>query len=361
MPAPGDPVPQRAFQASRDAGRESSADHPRTHPRKLHPTLPADWSSASSEPDFHSEAAAMRPLIETTARAANATVPVLIRGESGTGKEVLARAIHAQGPRRHCRFVTIDCPALIDGLGRQRWPSAQETAEPTTQGLLDRLTSAEGGTVFLDEVGDLPPPEQARLLGFVQDHPSSPADAERPRHHDVRVIAATGRDLEADVAAQRFRGDLLFRLNTLEVRVPPLRERPEDILPLARRFLANFARHSGRAGMTFSEEAESVLLAYAWPGNVRELRNAVERAVILGRSPVLEPAAFPERVAGARDAGPRIGGPFTLDQLERAHITAVLARVRTMDEAATLLGIDASTLWRKRRRFEGRGRASPAR
>lgn len=150
----------------------------------------------------------------------------------------------------------------------------------------------------------------------------------------------------------------MFRLNTLELRLPPLRERHEDILPLARRFLATLARASGRPGMTLSAEAESVLLAYAWPGNVRELRNAVERAVILARSPVLEPEALPERVAGAKNAGPRVGGPFTLDQLERAHITAILAQARTMDEAATLLGIDASTLWRKRRRFEGRGRGA---
>ena len=348
MPALTASIPERPFD-------------PRRGERAASPSL--GWSAPSDEPELRSDAVTMRPLLEMVGRAANAAVPVLIQGESGSGKEVVARAIHAQGPRRHCRFITIDCPALIDGMARERWSSSPgtslpETAEPGAPGLLDRLGSAEGGTLFLDEVGDLPLPWQAKLLAFVQDHQASPADPERPRQRDIRIIAATSRDLEDDVEAKRFRGDLLFRLNTLELRVPPLRERSEDILPLSQRFLASLARAAGRPGMTLSAEAESVLLAYAWPGNVRELRNAIERAVILTRSPVLQPEAFPERVTGARHAGPRVGGPFTLDQLERAHITAILGQVRTMDEAATLLGIDASTLWRKRRRFEGRG-ASP--
>jgi len=334
---------------------------PRRGERADPPTPKLGWSTPSDEPELRSDAVAMRSLLETIARAANAGVPVLIQGESGSGKEVMARAIHGQGPRRHCRFITIDCPALIDGFApRERWGAPPATASPETQdlagqGLMERLASAEGGTLFLDEVGDLPPTWQAKLLAFLQDHQASPADHERPRRRDIRIIAATSRELEDDVEAKRFRGDLLFRLNTLELRVPPLRERPEDILPLARRFLASLARAAGRPGITLSLEAESVLLAYSWPGNVRELRNAIERAIVLTRSPVLEPEAFPVRVTGAKHAGPRVGGPFTLEQLERAHITAILAQVRTMDEAATLLGIDASTLWRKRRRFEARG------
>jgi len=168
----------------------------------------------------------------------------------------------------------------------------------------------------------------------------------------VRVATATNRDLDADVKSGRFREDLLFRLNVIEVRVPSLRERREDILPLARRFLAFFARAVGRAVPELSVEAARVLLDYDWPGNVRELRNALERAVILWPSAVIEPRAFPERIAGVRERGPVIGGRFTLDEIERAHITAIVAQAKTMDEAAAILGIDDSTLWRKRKKYE---------
>ncbi|MEO5769859.1 MAG: helix-turn-helix domain-containing protein, partial [Polyangia bacterium] len=148
------------------------------------------------------------------------------------------------------------------------------------------------------------------------------------------------------------REDLLFRLNVLEIRVPSLRERPEDILPLSRRFLAFFARAVGRALPTFSPAADRVLSEYPWPGNVRELRNTIERALILWPSAVIEPEAFPERITGSRERGPAVGGRFTLDDLERAHIAAIMAQSPTMEEAARILGIDDSTLWRKRKKYE---------
>jgi len=168
----------------------------------------------------------------------------------------------------------------------------------------------------------------------------------------VRVVAATNRDLEIDVQSGRFREDLLFRLNVIEVRVPSLRERPEDIVPMARRFLSFFAKSLGRAVATLSPAAEKVLTNYDWPGNVRELRNAIERAMILWPSTVVEPQAFPERIAGTKERGPHVGGKFTLDDLERAHISAIVSQSKTMDEAAAVLGIDDSTLWRKRKKYE---------
>jgi NtrC-family two-component system response regulator AlgB len=169
------------------------------------------------------------------------------------------------------------------------------------------------------------------------------------------VVAATNRDLEADVKSGHFREDLFFRLNVIDVAVPTLRERAEDIVPLARRFLAFFARAVGRALPAFSPAAEAALARYEWPGNVRELRNAIERAVILWPSPIIEPQAFPERIADAAGRGPAlaVGADVSLDDLERAHITAVVSRCRTMDDAAKILGIDVSTLWRKRKRYEG--------
>jgi NtrC-family two-component system response regulator AlgB len=168
----------------------------------------------------------------------------------------------------------------------------------------------------------------------------------------VRVVAATNRDLEKDVAEGRFREDLLYRLNVIEVKLPGLRERPEDILPLARRFVTFFARAAQRAVPELSPATEAMLRAYAWPGNVRELRNAVERALIVWPAGVLEPQAFPERIAAATGSQVTLGGPHTLEEVEREHILRVLASVPTLDEAARVLGIDASTLWRKRKRYE---------
>ncbi len=171
----------------------------------------------------------------------------------------------------------------------------------------------------------------------------------------MRVVAATNRDLEADVRAGRFREDLLYRLNVIEIRVPPLRERREDILPLAAtvppRFFAAVAAPAGAGAARRRRRA--VLERYAWPGNVRELRNAIERAVILWPADVLEPAAFPERIAATQAAPVALGGDFTLEQIEREHILRVVARTPTLEEAARILGIDASTLWRKRKKYEG--------
>jgi NtrC-family two-component system response regulator AlgB len=209
--------------------------------------------------------------------------------------------------------------------------------------------------LFLDEIGEMPANLQAKLLRFLQEKQFERIGETRTRHADVRVVSATNRDLDADVRTGKFREDLLYRMNVLEVRVPPLRERPDDILPLARHFLAFFARSTGRGAPEFSPAAERALAGYAWPGNVRELRNAIERAIILWPSPRLEPQAFPERIAGARERGPSIGGDFSLDALERAHIIAVMARAPSLDAAAAILGIDASTLWRKRKRYDENG------
>ena len=168
----------------------------------------------------------------------------------------------------------------------------------------------------------------------------------------MRIIAATNRDLEADVRDRRFREDLLYRLNVVEIRLPPLRERPNDIIRLAERFLAFFARTARRLVPELSPAAAEVLRAYPWPGNVRELRNAIERALILWPARVIEPAAFPERIAAQPSSAPQLGGNCTLDAIEREHILRVIARTPTLDDAARILGIDASTLWRKRKKYE---------
>jgi NtrC-family two-component system response regulator AlgB len=165
-------------------------------------------------------------------------------------------------------------------------------------------------------------------------------------------VAATNRDLDADVKAGRFREDLLFRLNVIEIHVPPLRERADDILPMARRFLTFFAHAANRPAPALAPAAEQALLAYQWPGNIRELRNAMERAVILFPERTVGREALPERIAAHVSALPRLGGDFTLDQVEREHIQRVAARATTLEDAAKILGIDASTLYRKRKKYE---------
>jgi NtrC-family two-component system response regulator AlgB len=307
--------------------------------------------------DLGSQAPAMRSVMEVVARAALADVSVLFRGESGTGKGVLARTMHLESKRRDRPFITINCPTLTEELlASELFGHARGAFTGAIRDQPGRVEVAEGGTLFLDEIGDLPGGLQAKLLRFLQEKRFERVGETRTRHADVRVVAATNRDLEVDLREGRFREDLLYRLNVIEVKVPALRERRDDVLPLSRRFLAFFARAVGRPTPTLSPAAERVLEDYPWPGNVRELRNAMERAVILWPSPVLEPQAFPERIAGAKERGPHVGGDFTLDEVERAHIAAVLARTRTLDEAAAVLGIDASTLWRKRKKYEDQDR-----
>jgi NtrC-family two-component system response regulator AlgB len=311
-------------------------------------------ADAAPEPSLDALSAPMRGLMEIISKAAAHDVPVLLRGESGTGKSVLARTLHELGPRKGHPFAVVNCPALTgELLASELFGHAQGAFTGAMRDQPGRVEAAEGGTLFLDEIGEVPPPLQAKLLRFLQDKQFERVGETRTRRADVRVVAATNRDLEAAVRSGQFREDLLFRLNVVEVTVPPLRERREEILPLARRFLAFFARAARRAVPELSPQAERVLLAYPWPGNVRELRNAIERAVILSAGQVLAPENFPERIVehGAKVA--QVGGDFSVEAVEREHILRVLARTRTQEEAAQILGVDASTLWRKRRKYEG--------
>ncbi|HEY1584349.1 MAG TPA: sigma 54-interacting transcriptional regulator, partial [Polyangia bacterium] len=205
------------------------------------------------------------------------------------------------------------------------------------------------GTLFLDEIAELPPALQAKLLRFVQDHEFERIGENQTRRADVRIVAATNRDLDDEVKAGRFRQDLLYRLNTFELVVPPLRERREDIVAMARRFVAFFGKKT-RAQLT--TEAEAALMRYDWPGNVRELRNAIERAAIISGGAVIGLSALPERIAGEKRDRPYVGGDFSLDDIEREHMTRVLERAATLEEGARILGIDTSTLWRKRKKLE---------
>jgi NtrC-family two-component system response regulator AlgB len=303
--------------------------------------------------DIATQAPRMRNALELATRAAGSDAPILLRGENGTGKSMLARLIHARSKRLGKPYVTVNCPTLSEELlASELFGHAIGAFTGAVRDQAGRVEAAEGGTLLLDEIGEISPALQAKLLRFVQDKEFERVGETRTRRADVRVIAATNRDLDADVKAGRFREDLLFRLNVIEIDVPPLRERADDILAMARRFLAFFARTANRPPPVLTPEAEQALLGYPWPGNIRELRNAMERAVILFPERSLGREALPERIAGHVSTAPRLGGDVTLDQLEREHIERVVARAATLDDAARILGIDASTLYRKRKKYE---------
>ena len=305
------------------------------------------------EADLTTDSPKMRAALDIIARAAPSDAPNLLRGENGTGKGVLARAIHAESPRSRRPFVTVNCPTLSEELlAGELFGHAVGAFTGAVRDQAGRVEAAEGGTLFLDEIGEVSPSLQAKLLRFLQEKQFERIGEIRTRRADVRVVAATNRVLEEDVKTGRFREDLLFRLNVIEVRVPPLRERGEDILRLAHRFLGFFARSARRAAPELSPDTEKALLAYAWPGNVRELRNAMERAVILMPGRTIGPDALPERIAGCATNLAQLGADFTLEDIEREHILRVLQRAPTLEDAARILGIDASTLWRKRKKLE---------
>jgi two-component system, NtrC family, response regulator AlgB len=314
--------------------------------------LEAQLKESVPEADLQTGSPRMRAALETAVRAAGSDVSVLLRGESGTGKGVLARLVHTRSGRAAAPFVTVNCPTLSgELLASELFGHVKGSFTGAVRDQPGRVEAAEGGTLFLDEIAEIPPTLQAKLLRFVQDREFERLGENRTRRADVRVVTATNRDLTAAVAQGSFREDLLYRLNVVEIVVPPLRERSEDVLPLARHLLTFFAVTAGRPAPELSPEAERVLLAYAWPGNVRELRNVIEHAVMLWPAATIEPHAFPERIAGRTNGGPALGSDASLDAIEREHILRVLARKPTLEAAAESLGIDASTLWRKRKKY----------
>jgi NtrC-family two-component system response regulator AlgB len=302
--------------------------------------------------DLTSTAPAMRAAVETIERAAQADIPVLLRGENGTGKSLFAQALHRSSERRTGPFVTVNCPSLSDELmTSELFGHVKGSFTGAVADQKGKVEVAEGGTLFLDELGDLTQAVQAKLLRFLHEQRYERLGDTRTRQSDVRIVAATNRDLEALVAEGRFRQDLLYRLNVVEITLPPLRNRQEDIILLANRLLADFAEAAGVPARELSPTARDLLLTYPWPGNVRELRNELQRITVLWPSRVIEPEAFSPRVRGQVDHAPVLGGDFSLDAIEAEHIRKVLSRTDTFETAARVLGIEPSTLWRKRQRL----------
>jgi NtrC-family two-component system response regulator AlgB len=309
---------------------------------------------AAPETDLETREPAMERALEVAFQVANTEATVLLRGETGAGKGVLARAIHEKSPRASGPFVTVHCPALSRELleselfGHAR--GAFTGAVLATEG---KVAAAEGGTLFLDEIGDLPLTIQPKLLRLLQERLYERVGEAKTRKADIRVLAATNHDLGTEVQAGRFREDLYYRLEVIDIELPPLRQRPRDLLPLAEHLLRFFARQSNKALAGFTPEALEAIARHNWPGNLRELRNAVERGVILSPGPLVDLAHLPVRLTAGQAAGPRpeLGGPFTLQAIEIEHIRRTLASTSSLEEAAAILGINPSTLYRKRKSY----------
>lgn len=295
---------------------------------------------------------AMNRVLHLARTVAPTDATLLLRGESGTGKTVLARMVHQWSQRSARRFGTISCPALSAELleselfGHKK--GAFTGAIRDTQG---RIASCDGGTLLLDEIGDLPLSIQPKLLRFLQDREYERVGESATRKADVRLIAATNTDLEEAVAEGRFREDLLYRLNVIQIEIPPLRERQEDILPLARSMLLFFGRLNHKRFTGFTPEAERAMTSHAWPGNLRELRNVCERSAILCTAEQIGIEHLPGKFQAPDPASSRLGDHVSLSRIEEEHIRRVLASTRSLQEAAEILGIDQATLWRRRKQY----------
>lgn len=302
-------------------------------------------------------APAFREVLTAISHAGETTLTVLLTGESGTGKEVVARAIHDRSARNDQPFVPVNCAAIPEQLlESELFGHTKGAFTGAGANRVGRFEQADGGTLFLDEIGDMPLPMQAKILRVIQDRRVEPVGGTASRTVDIRIIAATNKELEPEIQAGRFRQDLYYRLNVFPIHLPPLRERAEDIPVLAEQFRTRFARSMGKDMGGISKAALGALIAYGWPGNVRELRNCIERAVLLAQEEVIELSHLPAYVSGSSRTGIAGGTPsgqippgFRLDddlsQFEKTRILSALEQTEGVQvRAAELLGITERSL-----------------
>jgi len=299
----------------------------------------------------------MCELMEVLMRAAKTPASILILGESGTGKSVTARAVHENSHLSDKPFVTVSCPSLSkELLESDLFGHVRGSFTGAVKDYWGKVKAAEGGTLFLDEIGDLPMEIQPKLLRLLQEREYERLGENVTRKANVRIIAASNRDLKRRVGEGAFREDLYFRLNVITVEMPPLRARPEDLMKFTGHYGQHFAAQCGRKLEGFTDEALACIRGYPWPGNLRELRNAIERAVIMARGNKITPADLPVELqtsagAGVNGSDVPTGARISLEKLEELHIRRVLGQTSSLAEAAEVLGIDQATLYRKRKKI----------
>ena len=307
----------------------------------------------TADGDLVANSRAMLPVMETIAQVAPSNANVLVTGESGTGKGVVARMIHERSPRKDKSLVVVNIGALAETVFEsEMFGHVKGAFTDAKSDRVGRFELADGGTLFLDEIANIPMAQQARLLRVLEDGEYERLGSSRTLHTDVRVIAATNADLDEEIEGGRFRKDLLFRLNTIHIHLPPLRDREEDLVELAQRFLVQFAaRHRCRAS-GFTDAALGALKRYPWPGNVRELSHVIERAVLLCRGSAIQPADLRLDASPHSSSAAPSHGPQTLDEVEHEAIAAALRRHDgNVVAAAEELGVSRSALYRRMEKF----------
>ena len=322
-----------------------TVDKAREDPNRLMPR-PAD----DFVPLLESNDPVMRRLLEKAKRAAASDATILLTGESGTGKDVVAHQIHRWSPRAECPFVTVNCTTHSEHLlESELFGHTQGAFDGAIKDMPGLLEAAHGGSIFLEEIADLTAPLQTKLLHFIKEQTFERMGSENTITVDTRIIAASNHDLISEVAERRFREDLYYRLGVITLRVPALRERPGDVLPLTIRMLAGATVRNHRPSLRLSPETSSALVRYRWPGNIRELRNVIERAVVLCPGDLVTPEYLPDLLCN--DPRSTTAPAASLDAIEREHIIRIMAESPTLESAAHKLGINVATLWRRRRRY----------
>jgi DNA-binding NtrC family response regulator len=304
---------------------------------------------ADGVPKLIAEAPSMQPVLQIIARVGPSDANLLILGENGTGKGVVAQALHAVSPRASRAMVTVNAGGVSEGVFESElFGHVKGAFTDAKQDRVGRFELADGGTLFLDEIANVPLSQQQKLLRVLETGEFERLGSSKTRKADVRLISATNADLDAEVAAGRFRQDLLFRLNTVEIRLPPLRERREDIAPLADHFLRTHAQRYRKRLAGFDAAATKALLAYAWPGNVRELDHVIERAVLMAQQPEIRGVDLGLR--GAPESQARIE-EMSLEDVEAFLIRKAMARYGNVSNAARALGLSRSALYRRLERY----------
>jgi NtrC-family two-component system response regulator AlgB len=315
-------------------------------------TLESELAAESPPTELESGEPATNQAMQIAFKAAETPANILILGPSGTGKSVLAREIHKRSAQREAAFVTVSCPSLSrELLESDLFGHVKGSFTGAVADTMGKVAGADGGTLFLDEIGEMPLEIQPKLLRLLQEREYERVGEAKVRRANVRVVAATNKNLAEEVKAGKFREDLFYRLNVITVQLPGLRDRPADLVRFAESYRKFFAARLGKKVIGFSPEVLSAFAGYKWPGNLRELRNVIERATILAGGETIELADLPEEFGSKPEPGIAVGSRVTIDALEAEHIRRVLAISRNLEEAARTLGIDPATLYRKRQKL----------